>query len=179
MSVPQGAHFDAQTLAPPPSPGASFNGTVTSPAGNVYGAVPRGSLVDLEGQARVRSLLDAIYPELAPQNQAAVAEQALKVRMATPLRPGEQAPILPQMAMAQQAKDRAFQALQGALADWDSRKQAALAEFQRQAAHLPAQQALAEQQRLEDHFDLEKQTITLRFAPELAPGFKSGLQDLE
>lgn len=177
MQVPQGTHFDPSILAPPSDPGASFNGTVTSPAGNTYSALPHGSLVDLEGQARTRNLLDAIYPELAPQNQAAVAEQELKVRMATPLRPGEEAPILPQAAMAQQQKQRSLAGYQSALQDIQQRHTQVL-----QALHQKLQQGQISQAQFDaEKTDLdtlatqESQAINLRFAPEFAPRFDADL----
>ena len=175
MSVPAGAHFDSSILAPPPDPGAAFNGIVTSPGGTSYNAVPHGSTADLESQISAKSYIDRLYPQLTPEGRLHETQVEQQTRELTPLRPGEQVAQLPQEARAEQKRSAAFSGLQSAMQDWTQRRQAATQALQSKGL---SREALAQaMMSLDDAFDQEKHIWMLRFAPELVQGFKAGLQD--
>lgn len=180
IQVPEGTRFDPSILAPPSDSGAAVNGIVTSPSGTQYGAVPKGSLVDLESQLSARQHIDALFPELTPEGRLRSARMEQQIQELTPLRPGEQVPMLPAEARAQQKKEAAFAGFQQAMTGWHTRRQQLLEQLKGEAAQQgwSKEQLAAEAQKLDELTQQELQLINLRFAPDLVPGFRANLEDL-
>lgn len=189
LSTPRG--FTPQLRPQPTSMGDGFSSMTPLRSGESFlGAVPQGSMADLEGRVRAKQMLDQLYPEQTPEGRLQGLQMEALARQLTPLRPGEEPPRMMEEVLQSRRRSTLSQEMQGAVVDWQIRKNQAMealaTHFGVDLARDPEGLAMPDRgaawqdqkQKLENAHNQLLQVIQLQYAPQLMPGLRGTIGQL-